>query len=675
MKKSLSILLVFVLVFTCLAVAGAEKPKINFEDSSYTWDAVIEYDTGRNEYDLPVKIYADNTVGYGGFSEMAVYPTTYNINISNINGPPIRNQLEEGVCWSFAANSLVEQKLIRDKALPTNKYGNYNYSEAHMARSLSIVTSAGNTNLFGYNRAINSGGNIFDVLTYYGRGSGPVLESADTYTSPLVAKPLSANTQQNQKYVSDVHLLPYEPLGYNSSGNPITLTDAQIIAQSEAKHDKIKSYIVDYGGCYQAFYVGQVCKYDYPSYEGYHLDHARTGGCPYVTYNAPAYKYPGNSTPPATASYCPANLDIDPDHAVYLIGWDDNYPKENFATRWGYEPPKKGAFLFANSWGTGAGNSGYFWLSYYDKYLGVSGAGIANVKDQSAYDKIYQYDEFGVTGSIWYSSNYCTQTNIFKNTIAGEKLKAVSFYTDMQNVNFDIYFNNGGLEYNKTPILANKNVQEAGYHTIDVPEQLITGSNFTITIKFRLARQEPYVNPVTGRSNKTMQQISYLGESYLYPMSYSEYAEAILTENGISPTSTNLELYKHQIIEFYNSNADLFVKQADGHVNNCIKAHTDTSATSVHFRNAKDEAITAVESGNLSATVKLKSNTLANPYIAFSLTNGLQMKAVDFRTIAVGNTTIPLNFTVPAGSGYKINTMVIDYNTLKPLLPDKIVLQ
>lgn len=88
-------------------------------------------------------------------------------------------------------------------------------------------------------------------------------------------------------------------------------------------------------------------------------------------------------------------------HAVLIVGWDDNYPKENFIE--GHQPPEDGAWLVKNSWGAGTekfpdrgtgtwgiqvpltdenGNevkdengetvmvgSGYFWLSYYDQSL------------------------------------------------------------------------------------------------------------------------------------------------------------------------------------------------------------------------------------------------------------------------------------------------------------------
>ena len=50
-------------------------------------------------------------------------------------------------------------------------------------------------------------------------------------------------------------------------------------------------------------------------------------------------------------------------HGVLIIGWDDNYSKDNFY----YEKPENdGAWLVLNSWGSSWGNNGTAWISYED---------------------------------------------------------------------------------------------------------------------------------------------------------------------------------------------------------------------------------------------------------------------------------------------------------------------
>lgn len=53
------------------------------------------------------------------------------------------------------------------------------------------------------------------------------------------------------------------------------------------------------------------------------------------------------------------------DHEITIVGWDDNYSKDNFSVT----PPGNGAFLVKNSWDVDWGDSGYFYISYYDKSL------------------------------------------------------------------------------------------------------------------------------------------------------------------------------------------------------------------------------------------------------------------------------------------------------------------
>ena len=84
------------------------------------------------------------------------------------------------------------------------------------------------------------------------------------------------------------------------------------------------------------------------------------------------------------------HMDIPQSHAITIIGWDDNYAKENFKAN--HMPPADGAWLVKNSWGSETDfytlpdgtpvnykqwgivndegkHTGYFYISYYDKTL------------------------------------------------------------------------------------------------------------------------------------------------------------------------------------------------------------------------------------------------------------------------------------------------------------------
>ena len=99
-----------------------------------------------------------------------------------------------------------------------------------------------------------------------------------------------------------------------------------------------------------------------------------------------------------TNSYCYIGTEK-PNHDSVIVGWDDDFPKENF----NMDLEGDGAFICTNSWGEDFGDRGYFYVSYYDTNIGVHNIVYTGIEPTDNYDKIYQSDLCGWSGSdrVW----------------------------------------------------------------------------------------------------------------------------------------------------------------------------------------------------------------------------------------------------------------------------------
>jgi len=186
-------------------------------------------------------------------------------------------------------------------------------------------------------------------------------------------------------------------------------------------------------------------------------------------------------------SYCCPGA-YDSNHAVAIIGWNDNYAKSNFKN----VPAGNGAFLIRNSWGTSWGNSGYFWMSYYDHSLGDF-TQFLNAEPTTVLDKIYQYDPYGWINSWGFGDNVAYGANIFTASTAANhnKIKGVSFYTPVPNstISILIYKNTTGTNPTsgtKVGATVTKTIAHAGYNTVRFtsPYVVTAGKKFSVVVKF-----------------------------------------------------------------------------------------------------------------------------------------------------------------------------------------------
>jgi len=166
-----------------------------------------------------------------------------------------------------------------------------------------------------------------------------------------------------------------------------------------------------------------------------------------------------------------------PNHAIDIIGWNDGYRATNFSRR----PPGNGAFLCRNSWGRTWGARGYFWVSYYDRFIESNVSAFPQVEKATNYASCYQYDPCGETDGLgWPSSPTGWFANRF-TAVANGSLAAVGFGVPSGNAAYWVY---AGASLSQLTQVASGSTAFAGFTTVKLrtPVTLTSGRSFVVAV-------------------------------------------------------------------------------------------------------------------------------------------------------------------------------------------------
>lgn len=159
-----------------------------------------------------------------------------------------------------------------------------------------------------------------------------------------------------------------------------------------------------------------------------------------------------------------------PNHDVLIIGWDDNYSKDNFSV----SLEGDGAFICQNSWGSDFGDNGVFYVSYYDTNIGTHNVVYTGIEDVDNYDNIYQSDLCGWVGQLGYKKDSIYGANVF--TANGrENLTAASFYATGKDTKYELYVVKNFEDENsfeRKEKVASGSLKNAGYYTINFEKEV-----------------------------------------------------------------------------------------------------------------------------------------------------------------------------------------------------------
>lgn len=246
----------------------------------------------------------------------------------------VENQGRYGLCWDFASVKSLETHLA------INGLGNYDLSEMHVNYITSDLMYGG--------RKIDTGGNFGEFKDYISE-SGVVLENQVPYKDYTEEE--YSKFADIQKVIEVTETVNFPSLYKGEDSKYFEYTNEEITEYRET----VKKHILKNGGLY--------CVIATPDPGTKYLN---------TSTNAECFLGDWNDLPKGRGM-----------HAVTIVGWDDNYSKDNFKE--GMKPKNNGAYIILNSWGTAYGNSGYYYVSYEDKYIESDLCGIASTSIEKSY--------------------------------------------------------------------------------------------------------------------------------------------------------------------------------------------------------------------------------------------------------------------------------------------------
>ncbi len=521
MKKTFVLILSLMLVFSTSIMAyeetySSEKLPLGTTQNIVFDDEVSEF--GYQGYRFVDENGNEVEPQYDDIMFFATLPSSYR----NTNLTPIKDQKDAGCCWAFAMIGAMEANLIKQG----HDADKLDFSEAHMAYfSRNIRDSIHNDGPASEGaQAYMLGGNEYRALAAMAKGSGAVSESVmpyDEYTENIgTSGTYDAKTvDESKRFLCEAGIKVFKSI------NPENQT-------------AIKSAIIGYGSVINTYYADTKTTEHYSS-------------------QTAAYHYPPSS-------------EVSANHATLIVGWDDNFPKENFKD--GNQPENDGAWIVRNSWGEAFGEDGYFYLSY-ESTLDSTSAVVATLEK---YDNNYGYTGGMIYG---YYSGFTATANMF-TADSNEVLEAISFNaTGPQDARIYIYKN---ATMGKVPVygdcvFSGTFEMTGDYHRVVLPEgiPISKGETYSIIIDGPIVCVEPDTSDKEQYTKNTYTGWVYDGKIWYYGI--NDVSIRAHTNENKPKINTQVRSNTIEVESKYNDNAKIYIAQYDGDCLIDIKIATEAA--------------------------------------------------------------------------------------------------
>ncbi len=436
-----------------------------------------------------------------------------------------RNQGRHDTCWAFATMAALESHILLKEVDDSVDADSLDLSEDHLARH----------NGYGYGSNRN-GGRYELSISYLLRAEGPYLEVDYPYILDESAlQPLPVNPIKLPKEASPVN--PKKPYVVKEI-KFIEDIDSLKLDEDSIK-DSIKptkEAIVNYGAVSSNIYLSHDSKKRFP-------------------YNNESYYNPDKF-----AYYCDGKdgkYDKQANHAVAIVGWDDNFSKDNFITK----PDIDGAWICKDVQGEEFGDKGFYYVSYQSASIATAQHYFTKVEKLRDEELIHQHDALGLTLAV--DNNY---TEMSENTVGEDtyfnryksddnaSLDSIGFYTMGKNADYRLYFIPDFYEFNEKfeggedgktfkevseeYLIKSGQIDEAGFNNIELDNSIAISKgqdyaiglwvNFDSNIKYmpiNLKRADTAAHYVfeakSDKNPKSLKPDIKAGQSYVFDP-YSE---------------------------------------------------------------------------------------------------------------------------------------------------------
>ena len=504
---------------------------------------------------------------------------TAKFDLRDVNGKnyttSVKNQYQTGLCWAHATASSIESSYLMDNG------NELNISELQMGYSTSYQLSDG-SNPYGLKigdkamDTVANGSNLYIVGNYLSQRRGAVTEK----TSGL------ALTDDNYKTIKDSSSGKLNDVSFNEYNvNDVIFYTPDLHCDSNnfAVLKAIKQMVASYGSVY-AQINASTNKYLKISETEYQ--------------NNPNIYYGGPSA----------------DHAISIIGWDDNYSASNFENSYGGIPKGNGAWIIKNSYGTEyyankdnklsptkdseytipvkMGDKGYYYVSYYDSQICKAVMAVDNVTP-TVDTNTYSYNKpIGSYLGISSGKKILLMSKYKKQKTDTEILESFNIYTLGTDDNVKIYYGTT-TDFSKATLVAEGITEFEGYKNIKASKKLTVADEYYIFIDYTNKSSKSPINPVyTTSSAEKNKKYFYLDENPKTGVSFysldngKTWTDSIGDGVNLSNSSGTVEL-----LNFYVP----------------ISVFTTTKDYSLSISTSTDDTISAEDGGSVSVTLDLKN--------------------------------------------------------------------